>query len=153
MSEHVSETCHEGDGLWLPLIEYSVKSGVSLSTIRRKIKSNSIPFRLEKGRYLILFTDGAIPTGRPLIATVPVERERHVEPPKRAEPEPTSAGGWSLPLVENSVRMVSDAFEHALKEKDERIRMLEASNRELQERVKELQTLVRVIEEKYEIRY
>ncbi len=45
MSQHVPETCNGSDGLWLPLIEYSVKSGVSLSTIRRKIKSNSIAFR------------------------------------------------------------------------------------------------------------
>src|SRR3989338_2212003 len=44
------------DGVWLPLVEYSLKSGVSLSTIRRKIKTNTIPFRLEKGKYLILFS-------------------------------------------------------------------------------------------------
>jgi transcription antitermination factor NusA-like protein len=47
----------ESVGQWLPLIEYSIKSGVSLSTIRRKIKSNSIQFRLEKGKYLIRFED------------------------------------------------------------------------------------------------
>jgi hypothetical protein len=55
MSHPVSEMRNESVGQWLPLIEYSIKSGVSLSTIRRKIKSNSIPFKLEKGKYLILF--------------------------------------------------------------------------------------------------
>lgn len=57
MSHPVSDTRPESVGQWLPLIEYSIKSGVSLSTIRRKIKSNSIPFKLEKGKYLILFQD------------------------------------------------------------------------------------------------
>lgn len=46
---------NESVGQWLPLIEYSIRSGVSLSTIRRKIKSNTIPFKFEKGKYLILF--------------------------------------------------------------------------------------------------
>lgn len=57
MSHPVQEMRDESVGQWLPLIEYSIKSGVSLSTIRRKIKSNSIPFRLEKGKYLVLFED------------------------------------------------------------------------------------------------
>lgn len=57
MPPHVQATRDESDGTWLPLIEYSVKTGVSLSTIRRKIKSNGIQYRLEKGRYLILFSE------------------------------------------------------------------------------------------------
>lgn len=56
MSHPVQEGQTESVGQWLPLIEYSMKSGVSLSTIRRKIKANSIPFKLEKGKYLILFS-------------------------------------------------------------------------------------------------
>ena len=38
---------------WLPLLEYSVQTGVSLSTLRRYIKSGRIEFRLEDGRYLL----------------------------------------------------------------------------------------------------
>ncbi|MFM8269805.1 MAG: hypothetical protein ACKN9V_06405 [Pseudomonadota bacterium] len=55
MSHPVQEMRDGSVGQWLPLIEYSIKSGVSLSTIRRKIKSNSLSFKLEKGKYLILF--------------------------------------------------------------------------------------------------
>ncbi len=149
MSQHVPETCNGSDGLWLPLIEYSVKSGVSLSTIRRKIKSNSIPYRLEKGRYLILFQEeGNSP--------IPMLAPRFAESTKKASSRvltDSSIVGEAWPVMENSVRMVSDAFEHALKEKDERIRMLERRSRELEDRVKELQTLVRALEEKYEVRY
>ena len=57
MSHPVQDSNDGSVGQWLPLIEFSVRSGVSLSTIRRKIKSNSIPFRLEKGKYLILFNE------------------------------------------------------------------------------------------------
>lgn len=38
---------------WLPLTEYALRSGISISTLRRKIKSNGIDFRMEEGRYLI----------------------------------------------------------------------------------------------------
>lgn len=40
---------------WLPITEYALRSGVSISTLRRKIKSNAIEYRMEDGRYLIRF--------------------------------------------------------------------------------------------------
>ena len=49
--------------------------------------------------------------------------------------------------------MATEAFERALKEKDERIRLLEKRNAIQEERLNELRTLVRVLEEKYEVRY
>jgi hypothetical protein len=58
-----------------------------------------------------------------------------------------------LQFTEKAVKLVSDAFEHALKEKDERIRMLEQANKELGERLAELRTLVRVLEDKFHVRY
>lgn len=58
-----------------------------------------------------------------------------------------------LPLVERAVQMVSSAFESTVKEKDERIRLLETRNRDLEERVVELQLLVKVMEEKYSVEY
>jgi hypothetical protein len=185
MSEHVPETCNESNGQWLPLIEYSVKSGVSLSTIRRKIKSNTIRYRLEKGRYLILFNEmnnlaarQPTPTSseigdwqnEPLhridqagrreavhrIDAYPPEAPRYASrPPVREEifEEEREERTSELAFAEKAVKMVSDAFEHALKEKEERIRMLEKANQELEERLAELRTLVRVLEEKFQVRY
>jgi hypothetical protein len=168
MSQHVSETCNESDGLWLPLTEYSVRSGVSLSTIRRKIKSNSIKYRLEKGRYLILFNDANNAAARSVPPLSAVAIPVHLpEPPRRERipeyrmPAPAPAPAPSRlreepddsPLAEKAVRMISDAFEHALREKDERIRLLEKANRLLEDRLNELKLLVRVLEEKYEVRY
>ncbi len=42
---------------WLPLTEYALRSGMSISTLRRKIKSSSIEFKMEEGRYLIRSDD------------------------------------------------------------------------------------------------
>jgi hypothetical protein len=41
------------DGAWIPLLEYAVKKGVSISTLRRYIKTERIRFKLERGRYFI----------------------------------------------------------------------------------------------------
>lgn len=38
---------------WIPLMEYAVRKGVSLSTLRRHIKANKIQYKVEHGRYLI----------------------------------------------------------------------------------------------------
>lgn len=39
---------------WLSLAEYSIKNKVSISTLRRRIKSEDIQFKLEDGKYIIL---------------------------------------------------------------------------------------------------
>lgn len=44
-------------GEWLSLMEFATKNGVSLSTLRRQIKSGKIEHRLEAGRYLIRDSD------------------------------------------------------------------------------------------------
>jgi hypothetical protein len=38
---------------WLPLMDYALKKGLSLSTLRRHIKANKLTFKVENGRYLI----------------------------------------------------------------------------------------------------
>lgn len=164
MSSHVPTTCNESDGTWLPLIEYSVKTGVSLSTIRRKIKTNSIQYRLEKGRYLILLQDSSETGTQPVqqgVGASSQDVDRWQDKPLSrfnpsaaimAEPE-EGEDRRLLPMVEKAVNMVSDAFEYALVQKEEQIRILEQRNQELEDRVNELKLLVRVIEEKYKVRY
>jgi len=39
---------------WLPLMEYSIKNNISLSTLRRHIKADKIIYKMEEGRYYIL---------------------------------------------------------------------------------------------------
>jgi hypothetical protein len=38
---------------WIPLMDYAMKKGVSLSTLRRHIKANKVQYRVENGRYLL----------------------------------------------------------------------------------------------------
>ncbi|HUP55900.1 MAG TPA: hypothetical protein VM598_00505 [Bdellovibrionota bacterium] len=40
-------------GAWLPLMDYSMRKGVSLSTLRRHIKAGKVQFKVEEGRYLL----------------------------------------------------------------------------------------------------
>lgn len=35
-------------------MDYAMKTGTSLSTLRRHIKAKKIPFKIEEGRYLLL---------------------------------------------------------------------------------------------------
>ena len=49
----------EKSSAWIPLVEYAVKSGISLSTLRRYIKSDKIEYRTENGKYYI--AEGARP--------------------------------------------------------------------------------------------
>lgn len=151
MPQHAPEACNESDGLWLPITEYSVKSGVSLSTIRRKIKTNSLQFRVEKGKYFILFNGmNNLVMPKPQILGYPGS-PRQLEDTIARKPSPANSDKEGK--AEDAVRMVSDAFEHALREKEERIRLLEQRNHDLEERLNELRLLVRVLEEKYEVRY
>ena len=144
MSQHVLDTCIESNGNWLPITEFSVKSGMSLSTIRRKIKSNSIAYRLDKGKYFILFSSREVGDIRP------VETRNVLIPAKQPEKQPASVR--SNP-DEDAFQMVSEAYEYALKEKDERIKLLEQKTKDLEERLQELRLLVQVLEERYEVRY
>lgn len=42
---------------WLPITEYAMRTGTSISTLRRKIKSDSIAYKMEDGRYLLKLDD------------------------------------------------------------------------------------------------
>ena len=48
---------------WVPLVEFSVTKGISLSTLRRYIKANKIPWKLLEGRYLVM-DDGTFASPR-----------------------------------------------------------------------------------------
>ena len=53
MAQYVAAK-YENGKTWLPLVDYAFKKGVSLSTLRRYIKSGKVQHQLTHGRYLIL---------------------------------------------------------------------------------------------------
>lgn len=44
----------ETNDSWLPLMDYSTKHKISVSTLRRRIKTNDIKYRFEEGKYFIM---------------------------------------------------------------------------------------------------
>lgn len=75
---------------WLPLTEYALRSGMSISTLRRKIKSNAISYKMEDGRYLIQSDE--IPEGTRAVGFSSSDEPRHHSIPtaRPAAPEKDS---------------------------------------------------------------
>lgn len=44
---------HSAIGMWIPLMDYAMKKGISLSTLRRHIKANKLVHKIEDGKYLL----------------------------------------------------------------------------------------------------
>ena len=38
---------------WIDLVEYASKYGISQSTLRRRIRSNTVTYKMERGKYLV----------------------------------------------------------------------------------------------------
>ena len=89
---------------WLPVIDYAVNKRVSISTLRRRIKSQSLEHRLENGRYLILAeldSEGA---------NLKVE----------------TTASESLLVVQNLISEIKKAYSLVLAEKEEIIQQLKS---------------------------
>ena len=156
MAADVSSACGESSGQWLPLIEYSVRTGISTSTLRRKIKSNSIRYRFVNGKYLIYWgadsscSEPKISPDKPELQVtsrgVTEATHQHAKIEKKALDK--KEGNWS-----GAVQAVANAFAEVVREKDARIRLLEDKVKDLEDRVCELKFMVQLIEEKYNVRY
>lgn len=44
---------HNATGMWVSLMDYAMRKGVSLSTLRRHIKASKLTYKIEEGRYLL----------------------------------------------------------------------------------------------------
>lgn len=136
----------DGSQNWLSLLEYSAKYRVSISTLRRRIKSGEVEFQFADGRYLLL--DG--PSSGTEVIAPPIQKPQ-IQRPLSALPgtklkmvppvEPT------LPPVETErgsvdklLAEVKRAYMQILQEKEEQILLLRSE-------VSDLKTLVGVLEE------
>jgi hypothetical protein len=89
-------TSQSQNGGWLPLMVYAMRRGVSLSTLRRHIKSNKIQYRVENGRYL-LFDDSASEDTLTMFA-----------PQAAPEPEPSPVAPDRLHKLEHDLRKAQE---------------------------------------------
>ena len=120
---------------WLPLTEYSSKYHVSISTLRRRIKTDSIKYQFNDGRYLIF--DQAQehrPSQASMTAAPPVKKETaSINEAVSLEQEPI------LTAANRLLSELKKAYMQILQEKEEQIL-------HLKEEVSDLKTLVRVLE-------
>ena len=114
------------EGGWLSLIEYRNKHKVSISTLRRRVRDNSIRYQLVRGKYFI-FDSSSAPdreTVGPVASVVT----------NKAGGRDASTEHWLL------LGELKSAYQQILKEKEEQILLLK-------EEIANLGTLVRVLEE------
>jgi hypothetical protein len=116
-------------------MEYSAKYRVSISTLRRRIKSSEQEYQFSDGKYLLKDVSPVIDA--PVAAGPEV-----VAPPPKAKPQsqmstPTTELG---PTVEKLLSEIKKAYMQILQEKEEQILLLRSE-------VSDLKTLVSVLEE------
>lgn len=123
---------------WLPLMEYSAKFRVSLSTLRRRIKAGEIEYKLADGKYLL--RDGplqVVNSGSETIAPpTSVKSSNQEVTPKETAPDHDQF--WRS--TQSLLNEIKKAYSLILQEKEELIL-------QLKDEVADLKTLVRVLED------
>jgi hypothetical protein len=132
---------------WLPLADYSIKKNISISTLRRRIKSGDIKFRFDEGKYFLLDNEAAhVPTQnhRPSLSsdavvgqTLPTEQQKnqHQAGSDLQESVFTSANRLLTELKK--------AYTQSLQEKEQQILALKQEN-------VDLKTLIKILESKHQ---
>lgn len=106
---------------WIDLAQFATKYGVSQSTLRRRIRANTINFRLERGKYF-LDDSPSVLSEAPLFA-------RNVN-----QPVSTAASQRALQSHQNIPEQTSDTI------------AIEEENRRLKKQLAELETFVSALE-------
>lgn len=131
---------------WLPLTEYSNKYQVSISTLRRRIKSEDIKFKLFEGRYLILDEPQKhrpSPATSPSLRMASLSQLSNVEVPSDLhlinKKDGHSTTETVLQVANRLLSELKETYAQILREKDEQIVLLKGEQAELK-------TLVRILE-------
>lgn len=116
---------------WVPLVEYSTKYQISVSTLRRKIRGNSIEYKIDAGKYFILDENESDSRSRSQrVASPPTQ---NIIPSAFEEPQNSFSAAHKI------LEELKKAYSKILQEKEEQIL-------ELKEEIADLRTLVRVLE-------
>lgn len=122
---------------WISLMDYSNKYQVSLSTLRRRIKTNQIKFQFRAGKYFL--------TDKPLNIQPEVPPEMPLTMNGHHEKSPSHPAEGKVSIFEDSQLMheylgeLKKAYSQVLHEKEDVIQML-------REEISDLKTLVKVLE-------
>ena len=121
---------------WLPLTEYAMRTGISISTIRRKIKSEAIKYKMEEGRYLIM-SNGDI-----------LEDEAVPAAPKQFISSDQKVPAVELLALEEKLTQQMQMSEMRWRALDVRVSGLSKKLELLSEQISEVKMLVKIFEEK-----
>ena len=136
---------------WIDLNDYSTKHDVSVSTLRRRIKSNTVEFVFDQGKYFL--PDENLPRqSNRLKPTVQDIAPPHKLSPKQGLTKAIEEKGEAInsqvstnsPLLMNTANELlgelKKAYMQILQEKEEQIMFLK-------EEISDLKTLTRILEE------
>jgi hypothetical protein len=147
---------------WLPLTEYALRSGMSISTLRRKIKSNSIEYKMEEGRYLIRSDDledaPSVPAGfassdAPRLPPPPAVRTTSPAAPSPAiSPLPTAGLAQELAEIRSEMRLAQSESSLRWRALEARVAGIAKKLDMFAEQMGELKMLVKIFEEKLDHR-
>ncbi len=116
---------------WLSLSDYSTEYGVSVSTLRRRIKNKKIKSRLIQGKYYL--PRHPLPSEPQAFAPVPISKAP-------ARPVPTQEQGSDLSSLPNMMLdELKKAYLHSLQSKEDQII-------QLKQQISDLKTLVLYLE-------
>jgi hypothetical protein len=122
---------------WLPLMEYSAKHGLSISTLRRRIKDKSIEFQLQDGKYFL--KDEIVIKNSSGRKTVSPKQGSHLENQEGSMQISHTSPIQNNLMAQVLVEEIKKAYTQVLHEKEEQIF-------QLKEEVSDLKTLVKVLE-------
>lgn len=129
--------------MWLSLADYSMKHKVSVSTLRRKIKSTEIQFRLDDGKYFLLDEEPS-EAHRPSLKSESFSETSaspiHVNYKTEQPVAPSQSANESVITAAN--RLLADlkkAYTQVLQDKENQIMSL-------REEISDLKTLIKVLE-------
>ena len=121
---------------WLPLMEYSAKFRVSLSTLRRRIKAGEIEYKFADGKYLL--RDGPLQVVHLGSETIAPPSQANAQSPTQTTEAADHGQFWHT--TQGLLNEIKKAYSLVLQEKEEQIL-------QLKEEVADLKTLVRVLED------
>jgi len=127
---------------WIDITEYATKYGVSASTLRRRIRGNSIQYRMEKGKYLLHDSANAL-SGAPLFSRIRPGQVRQTVMP--ANQVPIHRAQFSEIHDPVADMMASGQVTNSGVSIQEYNRVLN-DNRKLKTQIEELETLVKALE-------
>ena len=137
---------------WIDITEYATRYGVSQSTLRRRIRTQSIAFRMERGKYLLEDTVDLIQAA-PLFSR---KKDGELKPSHSNKKTKMVLTQSAAPVLdEQSSRTIAlpDPVEAFLALPEilpihfhSELKDLKIENRRLNSRIVELETLVRVLD-------